>query len=161
MSKARFEHWLAGLLCVLLYVLLTRRRGEPLPLHPLACLVALPVLYLGTAIPDWDIWLLGIGRHRNPVFHSAGPYLLWRLVGCAEVPARLGWPRLAVALDVNFALGLASHMILDVIQYGDVRWLTGNTLGKLWLSAHAVLLLGIAWHAGRTARASHPSGSPA
>jgi hypothetical protein len=37
-------------------------------------------------------------------------------------------------------------MVLDVWQYGDVRWIPGNTLGRLWLTAHALLLGLIAWY---------------
>jgi hypothetical protein len=37
-------------------------------------------------------------------------------------------------------------MVLDVWDYGDVRWIPGNTLGRLWLSGHALLLGLVGWH---------------
>ena len=37
-------------------------------------------------------------------------------------------------------------MVLDVWHYGDVRWIPGDTLGRLWLSGHALLLGLVAWY---------------
>ena len=150
MSMARFWHFWAGIAFLILYLGGKFRRLEGrILMHPLALALLLPFTYLGTALPDWDIWILGIGKHRNPFFHSAFPYLLaalvWRLAG---VDTRLRSPlavRLATAIQVGFVLGLSSHLFLDVVQYGDVRWLSGNTMGKLWLAIHAALLLLSAW----------------
>jgi len=150
MSSARLEHFIWGIVCWIVYVVLQKRRGDRRLLHPLALVATVPVLYLGTALPDWDITLLGIGGHRNPLFHSAVPYVclawLWRKVGLAEVADALAGPRLNIALHVGLTLGLASHLLLDVWQYGDVRWLPGGTLDRLWLSGHALLLGLVAWY---------------
>ncbi|MBM3225372.1 MAG: hypothetical protein FJZ47_16430, partial [Candidatus Tectomicrobia bacterium] len=67
MSRARLEHFIIGLVFVGMYLYLKERRGDRQLLHPVALVVACPVLYLGTAISDWDITLLGIGWHRNPL----------------------------------------------------------------------------------------------
>ena len=88
----------------------------------------------------------GIGGHRNPLFHSSIPYFclawLWRKLGLADVAGT----RLDIAFHVGLTLGLASHMVLDIWDYGDVRWIPGDTLGRLWLSGHALLLGLIAWY---------------
>lgn len=151
MSSARFEHFLWGILCWVVYVKLKQRRGDRLLHHPLALVITVPVLYLGTALPDWDILVLGIGGHRNPLWHSAIPYFglawLWRKLGCAEIASTRGGTRLEVAVHVGLALGLASHLGLDVWQYGDVRWIPGGTLDRVWLSGHALLLGWVAWYA--------------
>lgn len=149
MSPARLEHFVFGLVLWGLYLWLRQQRRRPEPLQPLALLITVPVVYLATTLPDWDLWLLGIGRHRNPLFHSAIPYFLlawlWRKSGAESVAQMLGGVGLATALYVGFSVGLASHLLLDVWQYGDVRWIRGRTLDKLWLASHAVLLLGVAW----------------
>jgi hypothetical protein len=126
----------------------------------LALAVLVPVLYLGSALPDWDIRLFGIGAHRNPLFHSAVPYFglgyAWRKIGLEEVVHQVGGWRLVVAAQVGFALGLSSHLLLDIVQYGDVRWIPGGTLDRLWLAGHAVLLGLAAWYPGNTHhRAGH------
>lgn len=158
MSSARHWHLWVGLAFLVLYLLGKHHHiEERLLLHPLGLALLIPALYLGTALPDWDIRLLGIGAHRNPIFHSAILYflaaLLWRLAGGDRW---IGSPlavRLIVAVQVGLCLGLSSHMVMDIIQYGDVRWLTGATLGKLWLAVHAVLLAVAAW----TPRYAHNS----
>jgi hypothetical protein len=150
MSSARFEHFIFGIALWVAYLFLKQRRGDRLLLHPVVFAVTLPVLYLGTALPDWDITVFGIGGHRHPLFHSSLPYFclawLWRKLGLADVVHTIGGARLGIALHVGFILGLASHMVLDVWQYGHVRWIPGGTLGRLWLSTHALLLGLIAWY---------------
>ncbi len=148
LSPARFEHLLAGVVLWVVCLWWHQRRGEKTLLHPVAVLLAMPGLYLGTALSDWDIWLLGIGGHRNPLFHSALPYFVlawvWRTVGIEAMIQRLGGVRLNLAVHVGFSVGLASHMLLDIWQYGDVRWIPGGTLDRLWLGGHAALLGGVA-----------------
>jgi len=150
MSSARWEHFLWGIVLGVVYLWLKKRRGDRVLLHPVALAAAVPVLYLGTALPDWDITVFGIGGHRNPLFHSAIPYFglawLWHKLGLSEVVSTIGGPRLAIALHVGLALGLASHLSLDIWQYGHVRWIPGGTLGRLWLSGHALLLGLVAWY---------------
>jgi hypothetical protein len=149
MSSARFEHFLWGIVLGLVYLWLKKRHGDRLLLHPVLLVAAVPGLYLGTALPDWDMTLFGIGGHRNPLFHSAIPYFclawLWRKLGLSAAVGTIGGPRLDIALHVGLALGLASHLGLDVWQYGNVRWIPGGTLDRLWLSGHALLLGLVAW----------------
>ena len=146
MSGARLEHFIFGLVLWVAYLWLKQRRGDRWLLHPVVLVATVPVLYLGTALSDWDITVFGIGGHRNPLFHSAIPYFclawLWRKLGLADIAGT----RLSVALHVGLTLGLASHLVLDVWDYGDVRCIPGNTLGRLWLSGHALLLGRVAWN---------------
>jgi len=146
MSSARLEHFIFGIVLWAVYLWLKRRRGERWLLHPVVLAATVPVLYLGTALSDWDITVCGIGCHRNPLFHSAIPYFclawLWRKLGLADIAGT----RLSIAFHVGLTLGLASHMILDVWDYGDVRWIPGDLLGRLWLSGNALLLGLIAWY---------------
>ena len=150
MSQARFEHFIFGIALWAVYLFLKQRRGDRLLLHPVAFAATVPVLYLGTALPDWDIMLFGIGGHRNPLFHSSLPYFclawMWRKVGLADVVTAIGGVRLGSALQIGLTLGLASHLLLDVWQYGNVHWIPGGTLDRLWLSGHALLLGLIAWY---------------
>lgn len=158
MSTARFWHFWAGVAFLVVYLLAKQRQIEGrILMHPLGLALLIPATYLGTVLPDWDIKLLGIGAHRNPIFHSALPYflvaLLWRFAGgnrWIQSPLAV---RLIVGAQVGFGLGLCSHLVLDILQYGDVRWLSGDTLGKLWLAIHSVLLALVAW-APRYARSS-------
>jgi hypothetical protein len=149
LSPARREHFIWGVVLWVAYLWLQYQRGQKTLLHPVALVLAVPVVYLGTALPDWDIWLLGIGRHRNPIFHSAIPYFLlawvWRKAGLEGGMQRLGGARVNMAWHIAFSIGLASHLLLDIWQYGDVRWITGRTLDRLWLGGHAVLLAFVVW----------------
>jgi hypothetical protein len=49
-------------------------------------------------------------------------------------------------VQIGFALGLGSHLLLDILQYGDVRWIPGGTLDRLWLALHAGILLLVVWY---------------
>jgi LexA-binding, inner membrane-associated putative hydrolase len=152
--SARFQHFWFGVAFLLTYVWIKRQRQEGIMLlHPLALAVALPVLYLGSALPDWDIKLLGIGAHRNPLFHSAAAYFclayLWRCMGLERTVHTAAGVRLKLAAQVGFALGLSSHLVLDMLQYGDVRWLSGSTLDKAWLGVNAAILGLAAWYPQR------------
>ena len=44
-------------------------------------------------------------------------------------------------LVAGYGVGLASHLWWDVVYYGDVRWLPGATLDRLWLGVHGLLCL--------------------
>jgi hypothetical protein len=150
MSSARFWHFWFGVACLIAYLSLRHQHQESrLLLHPLALAALMPMLYLGSALPDWDIWLLGIGWHRNPIFHSALPYaamtLLWRqLDRRGLLPSAVG-QRLRLAVHVGFTLGLGSHLGLDIVQYGNVHWIPGGRLDRLWLGSNAVVLGLLAW----------------
>src|SRR5262245_50659749 len=109
--SARLQHFWFGVAFLLAYMWIKRQRQEGgLLLHPLALAVALPILYLGSALPDWDIKLLGIGAHRNPLFHSAAAYFclayLGRWMGLERTVHNAAGIRLRIAAQVGFALGL-------------------------------------------------------
>ncbi len=130
-SLYRSQHGLAGTIFLVVYLWFNRgrlRAPGPLPF----LLVALLPTYAGTAFPDLDIQLLGIGGHRNPLFHSALSYL-----ALTWLPGRRGG-FLRAAL-IGYGLGLGSHLLLDVVDYGDVRWLPGGTLDRMWLGANGLL----------------------
>lgn len=132
-SPYRAVHGWLGTVFLLAYVWLFRRGGAapgPVPFF----LIALLPAYAGTAFPDLDILLLGIGGHRNPLFHSALIYVL-PLAMLRRLPP---WPR---AMLVGFALGLGSHLLWDAIDYGDVRWISGGTADRIWLIANGLICL--------------------
>jgi hypothetical protein len=96
--------------------------------------LALIPCYLGTVFPDLDITLLGIGAHRNPLFHSAlSFFVLWWLV------RRQGLILQVVVL--GYGVGLASHLWWDALLYGDVRWLPGGAIDRLWLASNGLACL--------------------
>ena len=128
-SADRAAHSLVGILLLMAYVALRARKRAVGVFF-----VALIPCYLGTVFPDLDIKLLGIGGHRNPLFHSSLSFFgLALLVG-----PRAGF---LAAMLVGYGVGLASHLWWDAIYYGDVRWLPGRTLDRLWLGAHGLLCL--------------------
>jgi hypothetical protein len=150
-SSARFWHFMAGLIFLAVYLYARQpRRGQQAGQLAWFVAVAVPALYIGSALPDWDITLFSIGAHRNPLFHSALPYFfagyLSRKLRLLSMLHTLGASALIMPAQIGFALGLASHLCLDIVQYGDVRWLPGGTLDRLWLVIHAGLLLLLAWY---------------
>lgn len=95
-------------------------------------LLALIPCYLGTVFSDLDITLLGIGSHRNPLFHSSLSYLVLYFLLRQE-------GRILRIFLIGYGVGLASHLWWDVVYYGDVRWLPGSTLDRLWLAGNGLL----------------------
>jgi hypothetical protein len=94
---------------------------------------------LGSWVPDWDL-VFGIGFHRSPLTHSCLPALLvlWLSI-------RLRTP----SMLVGFALGTASHLLWDIVFYGDVRLIEGGNSDRLYLLVNAGLLLVMAFVVGR------------
>ena len=82
----------------------------------------------------WDIRLLGVGAHRNPLFHSSLSFLALRLLAGSQM-------RLPHILIAGYGIGLASHLWWDIVAFGDVRWLPGSALDRLWLGIHGLLCL--------------------
>src|SRR5262249_61253438 len=101
MSSARWEHFLWGIVLGVVYLWLKKRRGDRLLLHPVALAAAVPVLYLGTALPDWDITVFGIGGDPNPPFFNAISYFcvarLLGQVGLSEGGSARGGARVGVS----------------------------------------------------------------
>ncbi len=110
----------------------------------------------GMVFPDLDIRLLGIGRHRFFLFHSAlGLVALWKLYKCWLSAERDGglantWGGKVInkttgVLTAGFAMGVGVHLAIDVFQpkavifpfigslvdgtlLDDNLWLLGNSL---------------------------------
>jgi hypothetical protein len=96
--------------------------------------LALIPCYLGTVFSDLDITLFGIGGHRNPLFHSSlSFFILWFLVRRQHQFLQI--------MVTGYGVGLASHLWWDVLYYGDVRWLPGGAIDRLWLGAHGLLCM--------------------
>ena len=74
-SQYRIQHGLVGMIFLVIY---TWKFRTSLQFRQtiLFFMVAVIPVYLGTAFPDLDISLLGIGGHRNPFFHSSFIYLI-------------------------------------------------------------------------------------
>ena len=130
-SPYRSEHGLAGTIFLVVFLWFNRgrlRAPGPLPF----LLVAILPTYSGTAFPDLDIRLFGIGGHRNPLSHGALSFLalMW-LAG-----RQGGFLR---AARIGYRLGLGSHLLWDLVEYGDVRWLPGGTLDRLWLGVNGLV----------------------
>ena len=133
-SPDRAEHGLVGIL-LLLGVVVTSAHNWDKPGEAVGVVaLALVPCYLGTVFPDWDIRLLGIGAHRNPLFHSSLSFLALRLL----VGPQMRLPHILIA---GYGIGLASHLWWDIVAFGDVRWLPGNALDRLWLGIHGLLCL--------------------
>ncbi len=133
-SSYRAEHGFVGLVFLAAYVGLWPR-VEALKMKAVTffSLAVIPC-YLGTVAPDLDISLLGIGGHRNPIFHGCFFYVgFWFFVGRHH--------RLAHVLVTGFGIGLASHLLWDVVDYGDVRWISGGFADRVWLSVNGAICL--------------------
>ena len=98
-------------------------------------LVSLIPCYLGTVVSDLDISLLGIGSHRNPVFHSGIAFFLLLLI------LRQRQSVFLATLVAAFGVGLGSHLIWDLFDKADVRWIPGGALDRLWLGVNGLLCL--------------------
>jgi membrane-bound metal-dependent hydrolase YbcI (DUF457 family) len=133
-SADRAEHSLVGIILLMVYVAQFVAAQETRLGAVSFFLLALIPCYLGTVFPDLDIALLGIGAHRNPVFHSSLSFfvLLW-----------LVKRRNAILQTVilGYGIGLASHLLWDMAYYGNVRWLPGGMLDRLWLGVNGVACL--------------------
>ena len=132
-SPYRAEHSLIGLILLTLYTIFLTRRVNLQDALRFFGLAVIPC-YIGTVLPDLDISLLGIGGHRNPIFHGCFAYIgLWFVLGRRSP--------LANQLVRGFGIGLASHLLWDTWDYGDVRWISGGTKDRLWLITNGIICL--------------------
>ena len=133
-SADRAAHSLVGIILLMAYVSRFVRKQESRLGAVTFFFLALIPCYLGTIFPDLDITFLGIGAHRNPVFHSSASFLvLWSLVYRQSV--------ILQTLVLGYGVGLASHLWWDVLDYGDVRWLHGSAADRLWLGVNGAICL--------------------
>lgn len=95
-------------------------------------LIGMLAAAIGSWVPDWDL-LLGIGFHRSPITHSLLPSLI---VAWIVLKGRL--PRI---LMVGFMLGLSSHLLWDLVDYGNVQWIDGGNNDRMFLLINSILLL--------------------
>ncbi|MCK5725782.1 MAG: hypothetical protein KAH22_03020 [Thiotrichaceae bacterium] len=131
-SEARIEHSLVGVFLLMIYIVFFVKQDNESKV--ILFLLGLLPCYFGTLFPDLDIRFLGIGGHRNPLFHSSLSFLVLLLIIPKPKP-------LLRTIVIAYGLGLASHLWWDVIYYGDVRWLSGSLLDKLWLGVNGFLCL--------------------
>ncbi len=137
-SPYRAEHSLVGIILLMAYVTVhAEKQKGPMQAVGFFSLALIPC-YLGTVFPDLDIKLCGIGCHRNPLFHSSLSFviLLW-------VVGRQG--KFLQTLVIGYGVGLASHLWWDVFDYGDVRWISGGSLDRLWLIINGFLCFITPW----------------
>jgi len=127
--------------------------------------LAAAVLFFG--FPDLDIRLLGIGAHRNFLFHSAALTAVLFLLARSrrEKAGRLP----AGIIAAGCGLGIAAHLAVDVFQSKSVVFPFVGTLvrgssvdDRLWLGVNSVisLLLGVRSLARTRPRAGPPAESP-
>ena len=133
-SADRAEHSLVGILLLLGYMAASAGNRANIGQAVGVFLAALVPCYLGTVFPDLDITLLGIGGHRNPLFHSSVSFFVLVLLVRQQA-------RFLHILVAGYGVGLASHLWWDIIYFGDVRWLPGGTIDRLWLGVHGLLCL--------------------
>lgn len=71
----------------------------------------------GAMMPDLDIYILGLGRHRNRVFHSAIPCLAL-FIYCLYYDITF--------FSSAFAGGVFSHLLLDCKSKKIREWIVAN-----------------------------------
>lgn len=97
--------------------------------------ISLVPCYFGTVFSDLDIKFLGIGGHRNPLFHSG---LLFFIL---LIPAKRFRSFLIAAIAASFGVGLGSHLIWDLFDHAGVRWIPGSNLDRLWLGINGLFCI--------------------
>jgi serine protease len=129
-----------------------RRRGGVIALGPLYLggvllgaggLFFLPWLgFLSLPFPSWDLAVLGVAAHGNPLFFSA-------LAPLGLLALGFSVRRLRAPL-AGFAAGVAAALVLNIVaRTTDIQWLPGVFLDDLWLGANALLSAVLAYTALR------------
>lgn len=132
-SSYRAEHSLVGIIMLMgFFYTFTNNKISGLKVGMLF-LISLAPCYFGTIFSDLDIKLLGIGSHRNPLFHSG---LLFFILFYF---ARRFNSFFMAAIISAFGVGLGSHLIWDLFDHADVRWIPGGSLDRLWLGINGLL----------------------
>ena len=127
MTADRTIHLVAGIFLLIVFLKLSRTEIDIKNMT-----YGFIAMALGTWVPDWDLFV-GIGFHRSPITHSALPAIL------------VGWLvfrlKLPFILIIGFCIGLASHLLWDVIDYGNVQWIRGGNNDRLFLFVNSILLI--------------------
>lgn len=127
MTPDRQIHLLVGIITLAIVLALTK------PEKPFATGLKLsPFMALGTWMPDWDLYVDGIGFHRNPIFHSIVPAL---------VVGGIFWKYSKLIVPVGISIGVGSHLLWDIVFYGDVRWISGGNKDRLFLFVNGAALI--------------------
>ncbi len=127
MSTDRLIHLIAGLITLALLrkiILKQQTDDQSLSVVIFTC--------LGTWVPDWDLFF-GIGYHRSPLTHSALPAVLSLILSMKY--------KLDHSITTGLSIGIASHLLWDIVDYGNVHWITGGDNDRMFLLANAILLL--------------------
>ncbi len=127
MTNDRLVHLLIALAFFLFFEKVTKSHVSSLNL-----IIGMVATAFGSWVPDWDLFL-GIGFHRSPLTHSLLPSLI---VVWIVVKGKL--PRILI---VGFMLGLSSHLLWDIIDYGNVQWIDGGNNDRLFLLVNSIFLL--------------------
>jgi len=129
------------MLAIPLYVLSVKylSRTPELLLSPFFAFYCLTTM-LGALFPDID-WTIdrvisGFG-HRNPLTHSLlGPLLLYIPLFSYKVS-----PTLLINSYNAFTLGIATHLLGDVIKTGNLTWIKSRKLEHAWYVLNGIVLV--------------------
>jgi len=137
-SSYRAAHSLVGILTLMGFVYtFSKSVGSKIRIIFMFFVSLIPC-YVGTVFSDLDITLLGIGGHRNPIFHSG---LLFFLI--LFVARRFKSVFLSLIVS-GFGVGLCSHLVWDLFDQADVRWIPGGIFDSIWLGLNGILCLAFA-----------------
>jgi hypothetical protein len=108
-----------------------------------AVAVALVGIFLFLKFPDLDIRILGIGAHRNFLFHSAAIVLVFYLLMNRRDSMRLHW-LIINCIIAGCGIGIGIHLAADLLQSKAVLFpfvgslIDGTSLDdRLWLGANS------------------------
>lgn len=131
MTPDRIVHAVVALVFVGLYCWV---RPPKRPVTEFSLLAGMAII--GSWVPDWDLFL-GIGFHRSPLTHSMLPAVILALA-----VRKLKW----TSVSIGFSLGIASHLVWDTLDYGNVVGIPGGDADRLFLLVNAaVLMVGCLW----------------
>ncbi len=134
-SMYRAVHSLVGILFLIgFYFFLTFTKISKIKIFYFFLLSLIPC-YLGTVWSDLDITIFGIGSHRNPLFHSGILYFILYLV------VRRFKSTTAHTILSGFGVGLSSHLLWDLLDNADVRWIPTALMDQVWLSINGFACL--------------------
>ncbi len=134
-SSYRAAHSLVGILTLMGFVFTFSNSISSKIRLVFMFFISLIPCYFGTVFPDLDITLIGIGGHRNPIFHSG---LLFFLILFVAKRFKSVFLTLIIA---GFGVGLGSHLIWDLFDQADVRWISGGFLDSFWLGFNGLFCL--------------------